>query len=117
LHCELMYPSLYLKAADLRGRDVTLTIRDVTQEDLQIVGTSKTERRVIVYFVESQRRAAEKNEDEKRLVLNKTNMRTIKKMYGPETDDWKGKRVTLFPTMTKFKKEDVEAVRIRDIVP
>ena len=40
-HLELVYPSEYVKAADLKGRDVTIIITDITKEMLVMVGGKK----------------------------------------------------------------------------
>ena len=113
MHYELLFPSLYVKAADLRGKDVTLTIRKITVEKLNRMGTSKKEPRPIVYFQETARKAEREGVDEKRLVLNKTNARTIADLYGNETDDWIGQKITLYGTEVQFGRGRVEAIRIR----
>jgi len=44
----------------------------------------------------------------------KTDCRRIAKMSGsPNTDDWTGMRVTLYPTTTKLKGETVPCIRCR----
>jgi hypothetical protein len=50
---------------------------------------------------------------EKGLVLNKTNANTIAGMYSPETSNWIGKQVTLFPTQVDFQGRQVAAIRVR----
>lgn len=112
-HYELLFPSLYIKAADLQGRDVTLTIRKIVVEGLNRAGTSKKEDRPIVYFEETAAKAKRTGKDEKRMVMNKTNARAIASHYGVDTDDWIGKKITLYPTRVPYKKETVEAIRVR----
>ena len=102
-----MFPTDYLAAAEFRGKDVTLTIKSVSMEDLPIAGRSDKERRPVVRFEETP----------KKLVLNKTNAKSIAKLHGPQTSDWCGERVTLYPTTTKFGSEVVECVRVRDSKP
>ena len=106
-HWKLMFPSEYLAAADFRGKDVTLTIKSVTVEDLPLAGTSDKERRPVVRFHESP----------KRFVMNKTNAKSIAKLHGNITSRWTGKRVSLYPTMTKFGRESVECIRVREQLP
>lgn len=122
MDARLLFPNLYISAADLieaqkkTGRDgVVLTIASVRLEEL------KTERgkdkKACVYFVEMEKRHRDGNGENKRLVLNKTNMKTIAKLYGYETNDWVGKRVMLFPSRCEAFGETVDCVRIRDQAP
>lgn len=100
-----MYPSRYLKAADFEDGDRVLTIKGVDSE--RIGQGADAETKWILYF----------EEEDKGLVLNKTNSGTIAKLYGDDTDDWEGKKVTLFATEVQFKQEMVEAIRIRSKPP
>jgi len=99
---DLMFPGKYVAAPELRGKDVTLTIKSVSMEELVRVG-GKKDRKPVVMF----------NGARKGLVLNVTNANTIAAMYGPRTEDWVGKPVTLFPTKAKYGREIVDAIRIR----
>ena len=92
------FPSTYLKAAELGGRDLTLTIRSVQMEDM-----GSGEMKPVVYF----------NNTEKGLVLNRTNANTIAGLYGLEMNDWSGKQVTIFPTQVDFRGDQVAAIRVR----
>jgi hypothetical protein len=106
-HWRLAFPTDYLAAADFRGRDVTLQIKSVALEDLPLAGTSKTERRPVVTFAKTP----------KKLVLNKTNSKTIAKLLGPYMSKWAGKQITLYPTTTEFGRETVECIRVRGKLP
>lgn len=103
---ELMFPSEYLAAVEFKGRDVTLTIKSVSKEDLQMKG-GKKERKPVIFFVETP----------KKLVLNKTNADSIASMYGTDALLWKGKRVTFYPTKVQCGRDMVDAVRTREKVP
>jgi hypothetical protein len=46
-HFALVYPSRYIKAADLRGQDVTVTIRRVCLETIEMEGGRKDEKAVL----------------------------------------------------------------------
>jgi hypothetical protein len=83
---DKLFPGRFLKAADLNGKEVTLTISAVVTDEL--VGDKGTEVKGLLSF------AGKK----KQLVLNKTNGLCLKQMFGRETDEWVGKRVTIFPT-------------------
>jgi hypothetical protein len=54
---------------------------------------------------------------QKPLILNVTNSKTIHKLYGPYIEEWSGKTVTLFASMTRAFGEMVECLRIRPSVP
>lgn len=86
MNYDMLYPSRFLKAGEFDGKTVTLTIQNVSLEELEKDdGTTRTT--PIVSFAETKRQ----------LVLIKTNAQCIVAMLGNETDDWVGKRVTFFP--------------------
>lgn len=104
MRVELLFASRYLKAVEFQGRDVTLTIAGVRLEELEDTKGEK-KRKGVVSFRETQ----------KQLVLNRTNAMCIARMFGSETDDWAGKRVTLYPIPHRDPqtKEDGFAIRVR----
>lgn len=106
LHDQLMHPTDYLAAVELKGRDVTLTIATVQFEDLQMQG-GKKERKPVLSF----------NGTKKKLVVNKTNADSIAQMYGTKADEWPGKRITLYPTMTMVGRKQEPCIRVRETVP
>lgn len=93
------FPSKYLKADDLQGREVTVQIDHVAMEE---VGKDK-DVRAALYF----------RNKEKGIVLNKTNATNIAAAYGPNTDDWSGQPVTLFTAWVDFQGKSVQAIRVR----
>lgn len=101
MHFKLLYPSQYLAACDLTGKDVKVTIESIKVEDIH---TEKgAEKKVIIRFSGKQ----------KMMILNKTNAKTIAKRYGNDTDDWIGKVVTLYPTTCQAFGDTHECLRIR----
>ena len=119
MHYELLFPGKYLKASDLRDQDVRLTIcpeRGVALEEVQGHG-GKKEMKPVMYFVETAAKARREKLEEKSLILNKTNAGTIAGLYGTDTDDWKGKRLILFPTKTQFGPDRVDCIRIKSEFP
>jgi hypothetical protein len=100
-----MYPSKWLKASDCEDGDMVLTISGIVQE--RIGQGSQADDKWVLNF----------EEEEKGLVLNKTNTNTIAKLYGNDTDDWIGKQVTLFATEVQFQGDMVEAIRVRSKPP
>ena len=111
---DLMFPNKYLKAADLevRGGDVTLTISKVTGEELQQVDGA-TKQGWIVYFEETAARARKDNVDEKRLVLNKTNAKSIAAVCGNDTEQWIGSKITLYATKCMAFGKQQDCIRVR----
>lgn len=93
------FPSKYLKAADLDGRQVTVTISHVDMED---VATGE-EPKPVLYF----------DGKEKGVVLNKTNANVLSMAYGDDTDDWTGQKITLFEAMVSYQGNTVAAIRMK----
>ena len=83
---DQLYPGRFLKAGELNGKKVTLTIRDTDLEDL-VGEDGKPKAKAIVAF----------RETEKQLVCCKTNGLSLKAMFGAQLSEWIGKRVTIFP--------------------
>lgn len=81
-----LYPGRFLKAGNLQGRNVTLTIAGVDREEL-VGDDGKPSTKATMQFTETKMG----------LVLCKTNGICIKAMFGTELAAWKGKRVTLMP--------------------
>lgn len=92
-----MFPGAYLKAADLQGRKVGVTIREVSLEDIG------GEHKPVLYF----------EGKDKGVVLNKTNANMIAEIAGTEeTDDWSGVRIILKPDRTDFQGKRVDCIRV-----
>jgi len=106
-HVDLLFPGRFLKAADLRGRDVTVVIERIDpREELQMRGKT-AEFKPVVYM----------KGKEKAWVLNKTNAMSIAKIYGPEVMSWIGKSVTIYPTRVQCGGKEVDAIRVRERAP
>lgn len=101
-----VFPSQYVAAADLRGKDVTLEIKSVTLEQMRTHG-DKMAQKPVLWFQKAT----------KGMVLNSTNARIIAKLYGDETDGWPGKSVTIYPARVKAFGETVDAIRVREVRP
>src|SRR5690606_30577904 len=93
------FPSKYVKAADLQGQDVTVTIESFGIEDVD-----DGEMKPVLRFAGMGRG----------LVLNRTNANSLEALYGPETDHWVGRSITLYPTTTQFGAKMVACIRIRE---
>jgi hypothetical protein len=53
----------------------------------------------------------------KGMVLNRTNTMIIAGLYGPETDLWAGKRITIYATKVRAFGKLEDAIRVREEVP
>jgi hypothetical protein len=90
----------FFKAADFTS-DRKLRIKSVSAE---MVGTgAEKERKLVVFFTS----------DERGLVLNRVNNRTLRGAFGDDVSKWEGKVIVLFPTTDGFKGQQVPVVRIR----
>lgn len=97
------FESKYLKAdGDLPEEgNLVLTMSHVDMED--VGAGDKQEMKPVLYFKDHKRS----------LVLNKTNASTITSLYGPETDEWAGKKIALFAQEVDFQGRQVLAIRVR----
>jgi hypothetical protein len=53
----------------------------------------------------------------KGLVLNRTNAMTIAGLYGDESDDWTGKRISIYPTRIRAFGAMQDTIRVREEIP
>jgi hypothetical protein len=98
----LLYPSKYISADDLKGRHIPVTISKLKREMLKR-RNGEQEVKPILYFEETK----------KGLVVNVTNLKLIWSILGSKnSDDWTGKRVTLYSTPVQFGDQMMEGVRI-----
>lgn len=96
----------HLYAYDLDGREVTVQIERVFAGELMGEKGRKSKKPMIKIVGK-----------DKKLALNKTNGKTIAKLYGKDTDDWAGKWITIYPTTTDFGGETVDCIRVKPNVP
>lgn len=94
-----VFKGSFLKADDLAGRAVKVTIENVTMEDIG------DDRRAVVHFVGK----------DKGLVLNKTNWNILCDECGSDdSDDWDGYTVTLHVVKVDYQGKRVPAIRVSD---
>lgn len=91
--------SRFLKAADLQ-REKKFRIKNTTEE---LIGAEQKEKKLVVWFTN----------DERGLVLNKTNNRTIRGALGDPVGGWVGKIIIIFPTMVDMRGKLTAALRVR----
>ena len=101
--------SRFLKWQDLGdiGSSVTVSIRDVTEEELEDK-QGKKEKKPVLWFNGLPKKLAEKG-----LALNTTNRSTLSDEYGDNMLDWIGETVVVFSMMTDFGGKMVGALRVR----
>jgi hypothetical protein len=99
MNIESAFPSKWLKAADLQGRTIRVTIRTVLME---AVGGG-SDQKPILYF----------QGKERGVVLNRTNAVMIAHYYGQDTDQWPGREVELYTETVPFQGRMVSALRVR----
>lgn len=99
--------SNWLKAEDLKQQEHTLLIENVSIATIKDQKTGQDQQKLELHF-----RGAEKM-----LLLNKTNADAISYAYTPDTDQWIGKHVVLYPTMVSFGNQTVPAIRVRPVLP
>jgi hypothetical protein len=99
----------FLEAGDLDGKDRTLVIAHVRGSDSGDKGTDgRPIEKPIVAFKGAK----------KEWVLNKTNARTIRLLYGNAFAAWEGKKVTLYATTCDaFGKKHTPCIRVRPVNP
>jgi len=98
---DQLYPGRFVKASDLKGKQVTLRISEVNLEEL--AGEKGPIVKGVISFEKT----------EKMLALNKTNGLCLRAMFGKKVQDWVGKRVTLFPTEVRMPTGEMDdAIRV-----
>lgn len=92
----------YLAAADLpAGREITMTIEGVSMVDVELEAGGVQSRALVSI------RGAKKG-----WLLNRTNAELVSAMFGYETGEWHGKRVTIGRAKVKFGRDTVDGIRV-----
>jgi hypothetical protein len=98
-----VFPSKYLKAADLKGKAYVATIESAPYETLQSLDGKETQK-IVLHFKNA----------EKTLPLNVTNFDAVCDATGfPDTEDWPGQQIELYPTKTTMGGKTMDCIRIR----
>ena len=87
-----------LKAEDLRGKDVTLTIKAAEPKTYD-----DGDRKLVLRFHKASRT----------LPLNRVNARTIADMHGGDFEQWADRKITLYATTTEFRGNMVPCIRVK----
>jgi hypothetical protein len=98
-----VFPSRYLKAADLEGQSLTVMIERAPLEMLQNP-EGKEQSKTVLYF----------KGHKKIFPLNVTNWDSVVDITGEhDSDRWPGHRIELYPTTTKMGAQTKACIRIR----
>lgn len=99
-----MFPSKYLKGIDLNDQFWTLTIARVELVEVFIPPATR-DHKWAIYF-----KGAHKG-----MILNKTNAEAMAEIFrSDDTDDWLGKRITIFPEQVKVSGAWKIGIRVRE---
>jgi len=98
-----LFPSKWLKAADLPQGGQTVTIASLSLEEVE----EGKEPKPVLHFHGAR----------KGLVMNKTNALMIAHAYGDETDLWREKQIHLYSEPVSFQGKIVDAIRVRAVQP
>lgn len=94
-------------AGDMIGQStIVLTIADVTMENMNS-GKGGQQTKPCLRF----------KERSKLMVLNKTNAKTLAGILGPETENWKGARVTIAAPVVDAFGKSARSLRVTDVQP
>jgi hypothetical protein len=91
------FPSKWLKAADIGDHDMIVTMQNVTMEEV-----ADGERKPVLWL----------EGFDKGVVLNKTNGTNISQLYGPDSDGWIGRQMTLSTAWVDFNGKSTLSLRL-----
>jgi hypothetical protein len=98
-----IFPSKYLKAADLKGNPHVVTIERAPFETLKSLDGQETQK-IVLYFAKAT----------KSLPLNLTNFDSVCDATGQfDTEDWLGQQIDVYPSRTLMGGKTVDCIRIR----
>jgi hypothetical protein len=101
MNIDDVFPSKWIDPADLKGKDVTLTIEAVQMEKVGM------DSKPVIYF-----KGARKG-----LIINPTRKNSLKAALGSaNTDDWIGQEVTLYVGISSFNQKETIMIRERSAV-
>jgi hypothetical protein len=94
-----VFPSKWLKAADLNGEEWTLTIASVLYEEI-----APGEQKPVIHF-----KGAKKG-----MICNVTNWKRLRHFFrSDESDDWIGQPITIYVEQVDMRGEMVDALRLK----
>jgi hypothetical protein len=98
-----LFPSKYIKCADLKGQPRVVQIKSAVLETLKNQ-QGQEQRKIVLYFVNVK----------KAMPLNLTNYDSIAGILSSEeTNDWAGGQIELYPGTTTLGGKTVDCIRVR----
>ncbi len=98
----------YLGSHNLEiGEELLVTIAKFEGEEEVRNTKGGTSAKQVVYF----------KEEVPKMIMNITNGNTIASLYGSHPDKWIGKQIQIYSTQVPFGKKQVDALRVRDVIP
>jgi hypothetical protein len=97
-----LFPSKFLKAADLNGRPTVVVVDKASVESLKTMSGESTQK-LVLHFRDRQ----------KGLVVNRTNYDTIADFLGDGAGNWVGKQIELYPDRVAVGGKTVPCIRVR----
>ncbi len=101
MNSKTAFPSEYLKADDVSGMGETYVMKSVKNEEFTDQDETKEMKPVLSF-----------HDQEKTLILNKTNWNRIAEIYGDESDTWNGKTIKLHLESVDYKGKKIDAIRV-----
>lgn len=118
---KLAFPTEFLAAEHLHGREVAFTISRVVFEEMEMARTSASgkvtrekRKRLVIYLAELANRGPD---EPKKILLNKTNCAALEAMHGKAPRLWKGKRFSVRGEIVEAWGKKKEALRIQPNEP
>jgi hypothetical protein len=106
-HYKKLFDPRFIGSWDLNG-DTNVVMKSMSIEEMNDPDDAgSTVQRPVVAFENAK----------KGWVLNATNAATIAKLHGTDTDDWRGKKITIYPTTCKAFGAVVDCIRVKEKVP
>jgi hypothetical protein len=103
---EDVFPARFLKASDLSGKPMVVTIEGTVREVLK-TPDGKQQEKPVLYFTGMK----------KSLACNITNWDSVAEICGEDSDEWPGHQIELFPAKTQMGGRTVDCIRIRPPTP
>ena len=101
---DAMFPRRYASGEDLQGRAVTVTIQTVRSEKMRPGQGRPEETKYVLYTVEGK----------KGIILSRVLAQQIIEATGEsDTDNWEGKKITVYPEPMQVAGRSVVAIRAK----
>ena len=98
------FPSEFLKSDEVSSKGEIFEMDEVELREFQDPQTKEKSNKPVLSFSNS----------DKGLILNKTNWDRIVKKHGPESNKWKGKKITLYLEAVEAFGKVTDAIRVKE---